>query len=91
MGSRVHHAQVFRDKYLVLEAFACGARYEDGLNIFILDPEADEIIDGIRDEELGGRSYTSWADQDGNFIYMLMEPFGLGAHGSDRECAYVVT
>jgi len=77
MGGRLHHAQVFRDKYILLDTFS---RDPDGLDIMLLDTETDEIVGGIRDEDLGGSSYTAWTDD--KFIYLLMEPVGYASHRS---------
>jgi outer membrane protein assembly factor BamB len=48
------------------------ARDDDGLNVFLMDPETNEIIGGVRDEDLGGGVYTAFTDNE--FIYILMEP-----------------
>lgn len=77
MGGRLHHGQVFRDRYVLLDTFA---RDPDGLDIMLLDTETDEIVGGVRDEELGGSSYTAWTDDE--FIYVLMEPTGYASHRS---------
>jgi DNA-binding beta-propeller fold protein YncE len=77
MGGRLHHGQVFRDKYVLLDTFA---RDPDGLDIMLLDTETDEIVGGVRDEELGGSSYTAWTDDE--FIYVLMEPTGYASQRS---------
>ena len=71
IGGRFHHGQVFRDKYLLIDTFA---RDPDGLDIMLFDPETDTVLGGVRDEELGGATYTAWTDDD--FIYVLMEPTG---------------
>ncbi|MCH7506495.1 MAG: c-type cytochrome [Proteobacteria bacterium] len=71
IGGRFHHGQVFRDKYLLIDTFA---RDPDGLDIMLFDPETDTILGGVRDEELGGATYTAWTDDE--FIYVLMEPTG---------------
>jgi len=71
IGGRLHHGQVFRDKYLLIDTFA---RDPDGLDIMLFDPETDTIIGGVRDEDLGGATYTAWTDDE--FIYVLMEPTG---------------
>lgn len=73
MGGRLHHGQIFQDKYLLLDTFA---RDPDGLDIFLLDPETDQIVGGVRDEDLGGFTYTAWTDHE--FIYVLMAPAGYG-------------
>ena len=70
-GGRVHHMQIFRDKYMLVDTFA---RDPDGLDVFLLDPETDEVIGGVRDEELGGITYTSFTDD--KYIYILMQPSG---------------
>ena len=77
MGGRLHHGMVFRDKYILLDTFA---RDPDGLDVMLLDPETDEIIGGVRDEDLGGSSYTAYTDDD--YIYILMEPVGYASHRS---------
>lgn len=70
-GGRVHHMQIFREKYMLVDTFG---RDPNGLDVFILDPETDEVLGGIRDEELGGITYTSFTDD--KFIYILMQPDG---------------
>jgi DNA-binding beta-propeller fold protein YncE/mono/diheme cytochrome c family protein len=77
MGGRLHHGMVFRDKYVLLDTFA---RDPDGLDVMLLDPETDEIIGGVRDEDLGGSSYTAYTDDE--YIYILMEPVGYASHRS---------
>ena len=72
IGGRIHHAQAFRD-YVLIDMFA---RDPDGLGIFLLDPETDEVVGGIRDVDLGGFAYTAWADKDYEYIYALVEPAG---------------
>lgn len=73
VGGRTHHAQVFRDKYLLIDTFVSEP---DGLDLFLLDPETDEIIGGIKSEDLGGSNYTAWTDD--RHIYVLMQPGGDG-------------
>jgi DNA-binding beta-propeller fold protein YncE len=77
MGGRLHHGMVFRDKYVLLDTFS---RDPDGLDVMLLDPETDKIIGGVRDENLGGSSYTAFTDDD--YIYILMEPVGYASHRS---------
>jgi DNA-binding beta-propeller fold protein YncE len=72
---RLHHGHVFRDKYLVFDTFV---RDEDGVDTYLVDPETDTVIAGVRDDELGGSSYTVWNDQDDEYLYQLMEPKGYG-------------
>ena len=72
IGGRIHHAQAFRDLVLV-DMFA---RDPDGLGVFLLDPETDEVVGGIRDVDLGGFAYTAWSDKDYEYIYALVEPAG---------------
>jgi DNA-binding beta-propeller fold protein YncE len=74
IGGRMHHAQIFQDRYMLIDTFA---RDIDGLDVFLMDPETDEVIGGVRDEELGGVSYTSFTDDE--YIYILMQPGGYGA------------
>lgn len=73
VGGRVHHGQIFRDEYLLIDTFG---RDDDGLDLFLLDPETDQVIGGVRDEDLGGATYTAYTDDD--YIYVLMEPVGYG-------------
>lgn len=73
IGGRLHHMQIFADKYMLVDTFS---RDENGLDIFLLDPETDEIVGGVRDEELGGQSYTAFTDN--RYIYILMQPHGYG-------------
>lgn len=73
VGARIHHGQLYQDKYLLIDTFA---RDPDGLDVFLLDPETDEIIGGIQCEDLGGSCYTSY--NDGHHIYILMQPAGYG-------------
>ena len=79
IGGRLHHGQVFQDRYMLLDTFA---RDPDGLDIMLFDPETDTIVSGVRDEELGGVSYTSYTDNE--FIYVLMEPGGYAAGQGGR-------
>jgi len=69
IGGRLHHGQVFQDKYLLLDTFVAEP---DGLNVFLYDPEKDEVIGGIRASDLGGVNYTAYTDNE--FIYILMQP-----------------
>jgi DNA-binding beta-propeller fold protein YncE len=71
--ARLHHAQIFQDKYIQMDTFA---RQPDGLDIFHLDPNTDEVVGGIRCEDLGGSCYTSYTDDE--HIYILMQPTGYG-------------
>ncbi len=73
IGGRMHHSQIFQDRYMLVDTFA---RDEDGLDVFLMDPETDQVVGGVRDEELGGVSYTSFTDDE--FIYILMQPGGYG-------------
>ena len=69
IGGRLHHGQIFQDKYLLMDTFVSDP---DGLDIFLLDPETDQILGGVRGADLGGRNYTSFTDNE--FIYVLMQP-----------------
>ena len=73
VGGRLHHGQIFRDEYLLIDTFG---RDDDGLDLFLFDPETDQIIGGVRDEDLGGATYTAYTDDE--YIYVLMEPVGYG-------------
>ena len=69
VGGRTHHAQIFQDKYLLIDTFIASP---GGLDVFLFDPETDQIIGGVRSEDLGGSSYTAYTDNE--FIYILMQP-----------------
>ena len=69
VGGRMHHAQIFQDKYLLIDTFIA---IPGGLNVFLFDPETDQIIGGVRAEDLGGSTYTAYTDNE--FIYILMQP-----------------
>jgi len=69
VGGRTHHAQIFQDRYLLIDTFVSDP---DGLDVFLFDPVTDEIIGGIRSDDLGGSSYTAFTDDE--FIYILMQP-----------------
>jgi DNA-binding beta-propeller fold protein YncE/mono/diheme cytochrome c family protein len=71
IGGRLHHGQVFRDRYLLLDMFSTDPT---GLNMMLFDPETDTVLGGMRSEDLGGIPYTSWTDDE--YIYTLMEPGG---------------
>jgi DNA-binding beta-propeller fold protein YncE len=73
VGGRTHHAQVFQDKYLLIDTFISDP---DGLDVFLFDPETDQIIGGVRSEDLGGSNYTAYTDDE--FVYVLMQPGGDG-------------
>ena len=71
IGGRLHHGQVFRDRYLIFDTFS---QDPDGLAMMVFDPETDTVLGGVKAEDLGGIPYTSWTD--GQYIYTLMEPGG---------------
>ncbi len=71
IGGRLHHGQVFQDRYLLLDTFA---QDPTGLNMMLFDPETDTVLGGVRSDDLGGIPYISWTDDE--YIYILMEPGG---------------
>lgn len=73
VGGRVHHAQVFGDRYLLIDTFVAD---QDGLSVFLFDPVDDTIVGGVTASDLGGNPYTAWSE--GEYIYVLMEPAGYG-------------
>ena len=73
VGGRTHHAQVFQDRYLLIDTFVSEP---NGLDVFLFDPETDRIVGGVRSEDLGGSNYTAFTDDE--FIYVLMQPGGDG-------------
>ena len=83
VGGRMHHAQIFQDRYMLIDTFA---RDLDGLDIYLMDPETLEVLGGLRDEDLGGQSYTAFTDDE--FIYILMQP---GGYGASADPAYRIT
>jgi len=76
IGGRLHHGQIFQDRYLLIDMFTSDP---DALDVFLFDPETDEVVGGIRGEDLGGQNYTSYTDDE--FIYVLMQPAGANARG----------
>ena len=78
-GGRMHHAQIFQDRHMLIDTFATDP---DGLSVFLFDPRTDRIIGGVRAEDLGGDPYTAWTDD--RYIYILMEPAGYGFQGARR-------
>ena len=79
VGGRMHHAQVFQDRYMLIDTFA---QDPDGLTAYLFDPETDRIIGGVHEEDLGGNAYTAWTDNE--FIYIIMEPAGYGFQAARR-------
>jgi DNA-binding beta-propeller fold protein YncE len=79
VGGRMHHGQVFQDKYLLIDTFIA---IPGGLDVFLFDPETDQIIGGVRSEDLGGSTYTAYTDNE--FIYILMQP---GSEGGELGVA----
>jgi DNA-binding beta-propeller fold protein YncE len=77
IGGRFHHGQIFQDRYMLFDTFA---RDPDGLDIMLFYTETDQVIGGIRDEDLGGATYTAFTDDE--FIYVLMEPTGYASPSS---------
>lgn len=73
VGGRTHHGQIFQDRYLLIDTFVSEP---DGLDVFLFDPVTDKIIGGVKSEDLGGSTYTSFTDNE--YIYILMQP---GADG----------
>ena len=69
IGGRMHHAQIFQDRYLLIDTFIAEP---GGLDIFLFDPETDQILGGVSSEDLGGSNYTAYTDDE--FIYVLMQP-----------------
>jgi DNA-binding beta-propeller fold protein YncE len=84
VGGRMHHAQIFQDKYILIDTFVSDP---DGLDIFLLDPATDKIIGGVKSEDLGGSNYTAFTDDE--FIYVLMQPGNDG--GSIVSAAYTAS
>jgi DNA-binding beta-propeller fold protein YncE len=82
VGGRLHHAQLFQERLLLIDTFA---RDENGLDVFLMDPNTNEIVGGIRDEDLGGASYTAYTDNE--FVYILMEPGGYAASSASGYVA----
>jgi hypothetical protein len=73
VGGRVHHAQIFQDKFILIDTFNSDP---GGLDVFLFDPETDEIIGGVNADDLGGSIYTAFTDDE--FIYLLMQPGNQG-------------
>ncbi|MDT8399126.1 MAG: hypothetical protein RQ899_10975 [Pseudomonadales bacterium] len=79
IGSRLHHAQIFQDRYILMDSFV---RDQNGIDIMLFDPQTDTMVGGVRSEELGGSPYTAWTDD--RYIYVLMEPLGYGTTLGDK-------
>jgi DNA-binding beta-propeller fold protein YncE len=75
IGGSLHHAAVLQDRYVLMDNFSV-RREDNALDVMLFDPETDTIVGGVRDEELGGKVYTAWADPTGDYVYILMEPTG---------------
>jgi len=83
IGARLHHGQLFQDRYLLLDMFG---RDPGGLALMLYDPETDTVVGGVTDVDLGGFAYTAWTDDE--FIYALMEPAGYApGRGSGMRSA----
>ena len=80
VGGRMHHAQVFQDRYMLIDTFA---QDPDALTAYLFDPETDRIVGGVHEEDLGGNAYTAWTDNE--FIYIIMEPAGYGFQAARRH------
>lgn len=79
IGGRMHHAQIFQSRYMLFDTFFVAP---DGLSVFLFDPETDEIIGGVTNEDLGGNAYTVFTDNE--YIYALMETPGYGYLAAQR-------
>jgi DNA-binding beta-propeller fold protein YncE len=75
VGGAIHHMQVWQDRYLLIDVYS---PQESGSGekhaTFLLDPETDTVVGGIRAQGMGGYPYSAWADPAHEFIYFLMEP-----------------
>lgn len=69
IGGRLHHAQIFQDRYILMDTFISDP---DGLDVFLFDPETDSIVGGVSTRDLGGSNYTAFTDNE--YIYVLMQP-----------------
>lgn len=74
LGGTVHHMQVFQDKYMLVDTFSTEEKLGRTRVVFLLDPNTDQIVGGVRSEDLGGRIYTAWGGPEQEYIYLLMEP-----------------
>ncbi len=73
---RIHHGQLFQEKYFLIDMFMSDM---EGLDVFLYDPETDNIVGGVKNEDLGGDAYTAWTDNE--HIYVMMAPAGEHAAG----------
>lgn len=69
VGGRLHHGQLFQDRYILMDTFNTDP---EGLDVFLFDPQTDTIVGGISTVDLGGSSYTAFTDNE--HIYVLMQP-----------------
>ena len=80
IGGTIHHIQVFQDRYLMIDTFSMkestGSKKRA---IMLLDPETDQIVGGIKSDDMGGNQYVAFTDPKQEFIYSLMEPLKGGA------------
>ncbi len=87
VGTRIHHGQVWQDKLMVFESFSTRTN-PGGLDIFIYDPETDKILGGLRTTDMGGITYTAWADPKNEFLYTPVTPTPLGNPADLQRSAY---
>lgn len=73
VGGTVHHMQVFRDRFMLVSTFST---VPGAPSIFLLDSATDEMVGGVRADDLGGGTYLAFQDPQEKFIYVLMEPKG---------------
>jgi DNA-binding beta-propeller fold protein YncE len=77
-GGSTHHAQVYADKYILLDSFA------GPVPIFLVDPATNRVVRAIPTGDFNGRPYIAFPSPDGKFLYVTVRP-GINRDASGRE------
>ena len=77
-GGSTHHAQVFADKYILLDSFA------GPVPIFLVDPATNKVVRAIPTGDFNGRPYIAFPSPDGRFLYVTVRP-GINRDAAGRE------
>jgi len=77
-GGSTHHAQVYADKYILLDSFA------GPVPIFLVDPATNKVVRAIPTGDFNGRPYIAFPSPDGKFLYVTVRP-GINRDASGRE------
>jgi DNA-binding beta-propeller fold protein YncE len=77
-GGSTHHAQVYADKYILLDSFA------GPVPIFLVDPATNKVVRAIPTGDFNGRPYIAFPSPDGRFLYVTVRP-GINRDAAGRE------